>query len=120
MIELTKIQKTYKLNLLLKKHNNPIQEEDYVTYPDLKELLKQIQLYIQLRLIIEKFVKKRYKYLKKLNLNQTEFFNYTFFPENVFDIYVQVKFCKYYEDLIKKKWTKSEFLIDYLIKKYNY
>lgn len=120
MIELTKIQNTYKLDILLKKYKNPIQEEDFKNNLEFYDQLKNIQSYIKTRLIIDKMVKKRYQYIKNHHLENEEFFNAILFRQNVLEIFIYVKFCDYYKNNIFNDWYNHEIIIDNLILKYNY
>ena len=120
MIELTIIQKTYKLDLLLTKYKNPIQNEDFNDNIEFNKQLKNIQSYINSRLIIDKIVKQRHNYLKEYNLEYNDFYDIQILGKNVLEIYIHVKFCKYYKDLILKDWANYKLLVDCLIQKYNY
>ena len=120
MIELTKIQKTYKLDLLLTKYINPIQNEDFSNNIEFNKQLKNIKSYINSRLIIDKNVKQRYNYLQEYNLECDDFYDKQILGKNVLEIYIHVKFCKYYKKLILKDWFNHELLLDCLIQKYKY
>jgi len=117
MIELTKIQKTYKLDLLLKKYKEVIYKNDFLNHQDLINEFKTIQSYIQSRYTIDRLVKKRYMNLEKQNLNINYFNNLTLFKQNVLEIYINVKFCNYYKNIILSQWEKYESIIDYFNKK---
>ena len=102
------------MDLLLTKYINPIQNEDFSNNIEFNKQLKNIKSYINSRLIIDKNVKQIY------NLECDDFYDIQILGKNVLEIYIHVKFCKYYKKLILKDWFNHELLLDCLIQKYKY
>ena len=102
------------MDLLLTKYINPIQNEDFSNNIEFNKQLKNIKSYINSRLIIDKNVKQIY------NLEYNDFYDKQILGKNVLEIYIHVKFCKYYKKLIVKDWFNHELLLDCLIQKYKY
>lgn len=114
MIELIKIQNIHKLDLLLTKYKYSFNENKFMNNDTLKIEFKIIQSYIQSRYTIDSLVKKRYIYLKNNNIDDSQFYNLSIFNKNVLEIYMNVKFCNYYKNIILTQWNKYELIINYL------
>jgi len=110
MIELIKIQNIHKLDLLLTKYKYSFNENEFMNNDTLKNEFKIIQS----RYTIDSLVKKRYIYLKNNNFDDSQFYNLSIFNQNVLEIYMNVKFCNYYKNMILRNWNKYELIINYL------
>ena len=108
MIELIKIQNIHKLDLLLTKYKYSFNENEFMNNDTLKNEFKIIQS----RYTIDSLVKKRYIYLKNNNFDDSQFYNLSIFNQNVLEIYMNVKFCNYYKNMILRNWNKYELIIN--------
>ena len=106
------LSKKDKLNLLIQNLTHPIQKKEYERFKDQHNVLKHLDLYFKSMLMIHSLVNKRHTLV---NNNSSSFLDSSMYEKNFLEIYIHVKYCEYYKEIIYNDWSKYELLINELL-----